>query len=366
MAEPVIERLEDLSSIVEEWSELCRAGGDASIFATPAFAEHWYRCFASPDAVRVFRIQDGGETIGFLPMVVDGGVLASLTNLHCMHSTPAMKRGAEARFPSAVARALASSNGWGVARHEYAYGFLPVPSIIDVGAAEAAGLRARVGCDETYAIALPDTFEQYLMDVLSAKAKKNYKHTRNKLDKSGPNSLLVFRDADAVVEWPALVAIENAGWKGDAKSSLRHVDEAYQRYYSGLLELAARRGELRLYFLELNGARIAGALGYIEGENFHWFKTGYNEAFSEFSPSNLLMVRIIEDLIANDTRVKRFHMFPVDFGYKHRFATHRYPTVTTLLFNRTVAGRIAYAKVVARERLKNVAWIRKAARALQP
>jgi CelD/BcsL family acetyltransferase involved in cellulose biosynthesis len=212
---------------------------------------------------------------------------------------------------------------------------------------------------------LPNTFEEFLADVLPAKAKKNYKHTRNKLDKAGPNAFVVFRNEQAMAEWPSLVDIENAGWKGDTKSSLKHLDEAYRRYYAGFLTLAAARGELRMYFLELNGERIAGALGYIEGDNLHWFKTGYNEAFSDYSPSNLLMVRIIEDLIANDAHVKRFHMFPVDFGYKHRFATHTYPTVTTVLYNRTLRGRLAYAKVVAREKLKNVGWVRRAFKALK-
>src|SRR4051812_3713066 len=117
----VITTAAELASLEFEWNALA---GDASLFASHAFATHWYRCFASPDAVRVFRVEDNGETIGFLPMVLDGGMLKSLTNLHCMHSTPPVKRGAESRFGAAAARTLAESKVWNVATHEYAYGFL--------------------------------------------------------------------------------------------------------------------------------------------------------------------------------------------------------------------------------------------------
>src|SRR5207253_356931 len=127
------------------------------------------------------------------------------------------------------------------------------------------------------------------------------------------NQTRVLHGDGAVAEWPTMVRIENAGWKGEAGSSLRHVSDEYRRYYAGFLALLAKRGDLSLYFLDLNGAAIAGVFGYREGDVFHWFKTGYDEAFAEYSPSNLLLLAIIDDLITHRADTGRMHLFPVDF-----------------------------------------------------
>jgi CelD/BcsL family acetyltransferase involved in cellulose biosynthesis len=227
-----------------------------------------------------------------------------------------------------------------------------------------AGISVRVNTEETYTIALPRSFDEYLSS-LSANAKKNVRRLANRIDKAGTSRLLVFHGKEAIAEWSASLRIENAGWKGSAGSSLARVTEPLERHYAGWLELLAARNELSLYFLALDDRRIAGLFGYIEGDVSHWFKAGYDETFAEFAPSTTLIVRIVKDLIANESCVRRVHLFPVDFGYKHRYANEQSVATRTLVYNSTLRGRVAYAQVVARERLKNIAWIRKAARALK-
>jgi hypothetical protein len=47
--------------------------------------------------------------------------------------------------------------------------------------------------------------------------------------------------------------------------------------YDGLLTLLAARYVLHLYFLKLDGRKIAGAFRYVEDKNFHYAKTGYDQ-----------------------------------------------------------------------------------------
>jgi CelD/BcsL family acetyltransferase involved in cellulose biosynthesis len=365
----VITSPEGLAAIEAEWNALVADNGWSSVFASHAFVTHWYRCFSPPDAVRVYRVKDAGQTVGFLPLALErrGGVrvLSSQSNLHCMHSTPAVKRGAESVFARAATQALAAAGGWDVLEREYDYSFLPVPRVIDAGAATRAGMRIREHAEDTYTIALPSTFDAYLSTHLSANAKKNFRRLANKIDKAGPNRLEVLHGQDAIAAWPEMLRIENAGWKGEAGSSLARADDSFKRHYAGWLELLASRGELSVYFLTLNDRRMAGVFGYVEGDVFHWFKTGYDEAYAEFAPSNVLIVRIIEHLIASDPRVKRFHMFPIDFGYKHRYANEQSTATRTVVYNSSFGGRLAYAKLAARESLRNVGWIRKAVRMIK-
>ncbi len=362
MAEPAITSLRDLETVAAEWNDLLRDTEWRSVYATHEFVVHWYRCFA-PSSVRVLRVRDGKDTIGFMPLVRERRsaglrVLRGLSNLHCMHTVPAVRRGAAARFPRALADTLRADRSWDVLECEFAYSFTPWPRLIDVAAVESAGIRVREHIDDTYSVQLPPTFDEYCAQSLSANARKNYHRWRNKLARAGATRTRVLHGDDAVAEWPALVRIEDAGWKGEAGSSLKRLDDAYRRYYEGLLPMLAKRGELSLYFLDLNDAPIAGVFGYREGDVFHWFKTGYDEAYGEFSPSNLLLLAIIEDLIGRP-EIHRMHLFPIDFGYKHRYANEPATSRRLTAYHTTLGGRLAYAKLSARERLKNVTWLRK-------
>jgi CelD/BcsL family acetyltransferase involved in cellulose biosynthesis len=348
----VITHLDDLEKIAGVWDDVTGDAGWSSVFASHAFALHWYRCFAAPDAVRVYPIVSGGTTVGFLPLVFESTsgrrVLRSLTNLHCLHSTPAIRRGLEGEFSRALTTAVAASSDWDLLQYDCSYSFLPAPRPFDREAATAAGLHIRESHEATFSVALPATFDEYCSKHLTPNAKKNHHRMRNRLARAGQSAVRAFHGRDALPEFDAFVAIENAGWKGDRGTSIEKLDGSYRAFYDGLLDLLAARSELSIYFLELNGGRIAGVLGYVEGDVFHWFKTGYDEAYGEFAPSNLLLVGIIEDLVRHRPGIRRFHMFPTDFGYKHRYANETPLCISTVVYNRTVRGRLSRVGADAR------------------
>jgi CelD/BcsL family acetyltransferase involved in cellulose biosynthesis len=375
VSDHVISHYSELASIATEWNELTDDDAWSSVFSTHAFVSHWYRCFTSPESVRVLRVALAGKTIGFVPFWLERRsglnalrresstrVLRSLTNLHCLHGTPAVRRGYESEFPRACARALSAAGGWDLLDHEYGYTFLPVPQLIDAAAASEQAMHVRQMPSVTYALTLPTSFEEYRSTHLSFNARKNHLRLRNRLDRAGPNRICVFRGDDAIRRWPELLRIEDAGWKGESGSSLMRLDESYRRYYQGLIELLAARDELSLYFLELSGKLIAGLLGYVEGDVFHWYKTGYDEAYAQFAPSNLLVLGIIEDLIQHHPAVRRFHMFPIDYGYKHRYTNEPHSSFRTVVYNRTLGGRLAHARDSFAEKLRDITWLRNAVR----
>lgn len=365
----IIAHLDDLDRLAGAWDEVTRESHWASAFASHAFAAHWYRCFAEPDAVRVYPIVSGGRTVGFVPLVFESAsgrrVLRSLTNLHCMHSTPAIRDGYEDEFSRTLTRTLAGTCDWDVLQYDCSYSFLPAPRPFDEQTAAAAGLHIRESHEVTFSVALPATFEEYCSKHLTPNSKKNYHRMRNRLARAGQSAVRAFHGSDALPEFPEFVAIENAGWKGDRGTSIQKLDASYRAFYQGLLGLLAARDELSLYFLELNGRRIAGVLGYVEGDVFHWFKTGYDEAFSEFAPSNLLLVGIIEDLLRHRPAIRRFHMFPSDFGYKHRYANETPQCISTIVYNRTVRGRLSRVGADARAAASHVPGARAVVEAIR-
>jgi len=123
----------------------------------------------------------------------------------------------------------------------------------------------------------------------------------------------------------------------------------YRFYYQELIAQLAARNVLHLYILEVNSRPIASAFGYEEGATFQYAKAGYDEQYAEISPSNLLLIHIIEHLMAAFPEIKRFHLFPWDYGYKHRFINEKSEYTETNLYSSTARGRLAYTY----EQMKN-------------
>jgi CelD/BcsL family acetyltransferase involved in cellulose biosynthesis len=84
------------------------------------------------------------------------------------------------------------------------------------------------------------------------------------------------------------LAVEAAGWKGDAGTSLRQ-DPLRGEFYRRYAQAACRKGVLRLCFLRVGGETAAMQLAVEDRDRFWLLKIGYREKFSHCSPGNLLI-----------------------------------------------------------------------------
>jgi CelD/BcsL family acetyltransferase involved in cellulose biosynthesis len=87
--------------------------------------------------------------------------------------------------------------------------------------------------------------------------------------------------------------IENLGWKGEAGSSVLKTP-GMESFFLRQAELLAREGQLELAFLESAGRPIAFAYGQTAKGVFHSAKIGYDPAYAEFSPGQMLRYFLLE------------------------------------------------------------------------
>ncbi len=347
-----------LHTIEDEWNDLHNKSAFKSPLLTFKFISLWYECFSSPNQVRIYRITFDGRTIGFLPLVLRKTntvkVLSSLSNDHCFHSEPLVQQGVELLFSKlAMAEIIRDETAWDIFHHKFSYSFSYVPGLFPDNLLNKTGLPWYRYVHPTYTVLLDKPFKKYFRYELSSNAKKNFMRFRNRLSKSGFWKVLHYQGQDAIKQWLKFVEIEDSGWKGSAGSSIKRLDSAFKRYYDGFIRILAERKALHIYFLELNSEFIAGVFGYVDGDIFHWAKTGYNERFKEFSPSNVLIIHILEDLRNNFPEIRRFHMFPWDYGYKHRYTNEDSSCIDTLIFNKTLRAKMAYVLFLIKRTIKN-------------
>jgi hypothetical protein len=355
-----VRHLQELLSIQDEWRELHGDSAWKTPFLSFAFIRLWYDCFAAPDQVRIYRVKDGKSTIGFLPMVLRRRsqlrTLESLTNDHCFHSEPLVRRGCEDRFPAMLLKEIYEDrNGWDVFRHRFSYSFSRFPGLFGDDLLACSGLSWRRRRQPTYSILLKRPFRDYYHGDLTRGSRKLFRKYGNRIAREGEVGYRYCQGAEAVKAWPDFLRIEDSGWKGGAGTSINRIAPNFKRYYQGLVELLADQEALHLHFLELDGEPVAGELCYTEGDVFHAFKTGYDERFKECSPGNFLLMHVIEHVTTSRPRTRRFHMFPWGYGHKQRYVNERSFCFETWIYSKTMRGRTARLFAEAKRAVKRAA-----------
>jgi CelD/BcsL family acetyltransferase involved in cellulose biosynthesis len=331
--------------IKEEWNKLFFLNSLQSPFQTFDYIFHWYKSFASGNQIRIYMAKRGNMTIGFLPLILYSKkklkILSNLTNDHCFHSEPLVYEGYEDLFQEKIWDNLKrDQDTWDILKLNFSFTFSNLQLFCTKNFLNKTGFHLEKEKKPTYIVSLDKSFDEYFHRDLSPNLQKKFKRCKNKLSKTGKFSVNCFTANEARKHWDEFLEIETSGWKGKLGTSIRELDHSFKYYYEGLVKILAENNALRMYFLELNGKNIAGVFGYIERDVYHWFKTGYDENYKEYSPSHMLLLFIIEDLIKYYPELKILHMFPWDHGYKHRYCNEEGHYTNSIMFNRSLLGKI--------------------------
>lgn len=88
-----------------------------------------------------------------------------------------------------------------------------------------------------------------------------------------------------------------------------------QRFFHALVDEFAPSGLLRLYFLELDGVRVAAVILFDYGNDFLLYNSGYDPSYSHLSVGLLLKALCLGDAITKGRRV--FDFLQGDESYKY-------------------------------------------------
>lgn len=132
--------------------------------------------------------------------------------------------------------------------------------------------------------------QDYLENALSKKHRKELRRQRRRLEELGEVTLEQRNDDFGLEEWIAeFLALEAAGWKGDAGSALASNNSAKQ-FFSQTLEGAARAGKLERIAMRLDGKPVAMLSSFVTLPGAYSFKTAFDERFAAHSPGLQLQI----------------------------------------------------------------------------
>lgn len=293
----------------------------------PGWFDAWWRAFGG-GRLHVLTARAGGRLAGLVPVLRKGGGTRSPTN-----------------WESSVYGFLAQDDR---AASELAHSLFedrPLSVILrflrrqDVGpireAARTAGYRMTVRTIQRSPY-LPLQGGQPALR--GTKALRELRRRRRRLEEIGRLSFEVHdgtQRLDALLEEG--LAVEDSGWKGAGRTSIRSRPET-ERFYREVAGWAADAGFLRLAFLRLDARPVA--FDYcLEGADVHELvKTGFEPTFGRYAPGMLLRQHMIQR--AADLGLRSYEFLGADEPWKLEWTTLRRDRLMLAAFAPGVRGRL--------------------------
>jgi CelD/BcsL family acetyltransferase involved in cellulose biosynthesis len=130
----------------------------------------------------------------------------------------------------------------------------------------------------------------YCEAAMSAKKRKELRRQRSRLAEEGALAFERLEGGAGLAQWTAeFLALEAAGWKGEAGSALASAPDT-RALFTEALAGAAATGRLERLALRLDGRAIAMLANFITPPGAYSYKTAFDEAYARFSPGMLLQL----------------------------------------------------------------------------
>lgn len=330
-------------AMAAEWNGLV-VRTDDQVFYRHEFVRCWLMHFAPTARLRVLVGRDvGGRLVALLPLRAQRGKqygfpvrqLLSLTNKH------SCRFDLLAEDPKGASRAflayLLKDKSWDVLR------LADVPeggaawTMLDT--AREAGLH----CGTWQSARSP-----YLRLAPSAEAwqrqrgrsAKPLRRRRRRLEEKGSVTMEHFTGMEGLAERLAEgVELERSGWKAEKGTAIAQGTRRLG-FYTDLARVAAESGWLGLYFLRLDGKAIAFQYGLAYAGRYLAMKPGYDEAYAEVSPGQLLTEGIIQDCIGRGMR--ELDLLGDDAPFKREWTEEVRPHHWLFIYRNSLRGRTMY------------------------
>lgn len=310
-AEITLERVPDSAAVHDEWARLAEQSG--SIFATPDWISIWSRNFTSgrPSLLTACRGPDG-RLIALLPLYLRADApartvrfmghgagdelgpichpsdrpLAALALRHLLHEN-------SSRWDLFLGERLPGTDDWAALLGGRSLFHTPSPVLTTGGV----------------------SFEEFLA-ARTANFRQQVRGRERKLARSHD---LRYRLADDPVrlqdDLTILFELHNSRWGDKGSKTLSGSRAAFHREWAAR---ALRRGWLRLWFLEIDGAPVAAWYGFRFAGVESFYQAGRDPAWVDSSVGFVLMAHTIREALADG--VREYRLLRGDDAYKGRFS----------------------------------------------
>jgi CelD/BcsL family acetyltransferase involved in cellulose biosynthesis len=240
-------------------------------------------------------------------------------------NAPLVAAGEEQAFWTAVLETLDAA--------DWAKGLLHLRGLVEDGPLHRGLLEARHGVTvhrEVRAFLESELSpDAYYEQAVRQKKRKEIRRLKNRLAEEGPLRTRILDDAADLDAWcSTYLALEQAGWKGEAGSALAG-STGTEAFFRETLEAAWQTGRLQFLRLDVGETCIAMLVNFLTPPGSFSFKTVFDEAYARFSPGVLIQLENLK--ILDDPRI----------GWMDSCAVEDHPMIDSLWTGRRAIVRVS-------------------------
>lgn len=296
-------RDEALDELADAWNRLLAQSSTRTVFVSPLWQRLWLKSFQNDREFRLYSVRDGDHVLGVAAFLAEDRRLAfSGDPQNCDYMDFVIHQGMEEPVLRALFEELAASpcqeiRLWGVPATSPTLTLLP-------SVAAAAGFtltwEKEAVCPR---VLLPPTWDAYMAQL----TKKDRHELRRKMRR--------LFDSGYRITYYALTAPEEIGPAMD--DFLRLMEQSKQEkaefltppmglFFRTMAVALAGEGMVRLYFLELDGKRVAAVLCFDYGNELLMYNSGFDHTFGHLAVGLISKALVVKDAIEQGRRAVDF------------------------------------------------------------
>ena len=303
---------ESFDALESGWTELLARSDSNKVFLTPLWQRLWWRWMGQDTGLLLLSARNSTGLRGIAPLARRDGALTFLggTDLVDYHDFIVPDEGASDVY-AALVDYLMQDSGWDTVRLES----LPEGSnaLEELPAAlRAHGLDPSVELEDVApGIRLPESWEDYL----SGLKKKDRHELRRKLRRLEGAGTLRCYAVSAAEDLPEAMDCLLGLMRQSRDDKAEFMTAEREQFFRDMARELLDAGVLRLFFLELDGARVAATLCMdYRGARF-LYNSGFDRAYDHLSVGLLLKVLCLRDAI--ESGMTYYDLLRGDERYKY-------------------------------------------------
>ncbi len=300
--------------IRRDWTDLTVADPHGTFFQMPRYLKLYWEEFGDEVSLALAFVSDAGRPLGAAAFEHQGPTLRFLGGTEVTdYMGPVARAGDEPVVAAEMLSAIAGLDGWALAEllglaEDSAW----IPALSDAAATQGFWAQVEEN-DVTPRLALPPTWDAYLAG-LPSKLRHELRRKPRKLENDAGAYEIVASDADRLEEdLDHFVQLHRSseGPKG------KFMQPGMEIFFRRLGEAFLEDGTFRLAFLEIDGKRVAGAIGFVFDGTFSLYNSAFDHAWRSLSPGMVLVGELIRGAIHEGCHT--FDMLKGGLEYKYRF-----------------------------------------------
>lgn len=291
----VVREAAALQALAPEWTRLTAEAEITHPFLSHEWLCTWWDCFGAGKTLHVILVRAGARLVGVAPLVRSEERMYGV-KVRCLHTpyNPHVPRyefialGDQEGVHCAIWQHLRdTSHEWDALRLSQVPVDAELMRRLPAMAAEDDYLVGTWRGERSPHLLLGGDFEDYQRGLGRAH-RKNVRSRLKRLEKLGAVDIeVICEDARLDELLTEGFRIEAAAWKGDNGTAIVCQPEV-ERFYRTLAQRVAPHGRLRLFFLTVNGARVAFSYALQYRNRIYSLKLGYDPGFRRYSPSTVM------------------------------------------------------------------------------